>query len=93
MLKHIERPASFLRQMKKMKRKHYDLDVLESAIRCIMSRNIDLLVTRYKDHALAGNLAGFRELHVQDDWLLIYSIEHETLTLILVTTGSHDDLF
>ena len=48
-----------------------------------------------KDHALSGNLAGFRECHIQPDWLLIYSKEDsgELHILNLVRTGSHSDLF
>ena len=46
-----------------------------------------------KDHALSGNLAGFRECHIKPDWLLIYLIEDNILTLTLVNTGSHSDLF
>jgi len=48
-----------------------------------------------KDHALSGILAGFRECHIQPDWLLIYSKEDsgELHILNLVRTGSHSDLF
>lgn len=48
-----------------------------------------------KDHSLSGNLAGFRECHIQPDWLLIYNKEDngELHILNLVRTGSHSDLF
>ena len=26
-----------------------------------------------KDHPLSGSLAGFRECHIQQDWLLVYN--------------------
>jgi mRNA interferase YafQ len=51
-----------------------------------------MLITHYRDHALTGNLQGYRELHIDSDWLLVYRIENNTLTLILVATGSHDEL-
>ena len=51
------------------------------------------LPTERKDHNLTGKLAGFRECHIQPDWLLIYLIEDQTLTLTLTRTGSHADLF
>ncbi len=44
---------------------------------------------RYRDHGLTGNFAGFRECHVKPDWLLIYLIEDDILTLTLIDTGSH----
>ena len=46
-----------------------------------------------QNHALNGNWAGFRECHIAPDWLLIYQIESNILTLSLIRTGSHSDLF
>lgn len=46
-----------------------------------------------KDHSLSGNYKGYRECHIQPDWLLIYLIEDDILTLTLVDTGTHSDLF
>ena len=51
------------------------------------------LPPQYNDHKLAGEYVGYRECHIMPDWLLIYRIEHETVTLILSRTGSHSDLF
>ncbi len=45
----------------------------------------------YKDHALRNRLSQYRECHIEDDWLLIYRVEHRVLHLI--TTGSHSDFF
>ena len=45
------------------------------------------------DHELKGKYKGFRECHIQPDWLLIYLIEDDVLTLTLVDTGTHSDLF
>lgn len=55
--------------------------------------NNESLPEKFKDHALTGNYAGFRECHIQPDWLLIYLIENDSLILTLVRTGSHSDLF
>ena len=51
------------------------------------------LEAKYKDHALKGEWNGFRECHIQPDWLLIYLVEDDVLTLTLVDTGTHADLF
>ena len=48
---------------------------------------------KYRDHGLSGNFAGFRECHIKPDWLLVYLIENDVLTLTLVDTGSHSDIF
>ena len=51
------------------------------------------LEAKYRDHALSGNYADFRECHIAPDWLLIYRQETDALVLFLVRTGSHSDLF
>jgi mRNA interferase YafQ len=51
------------------------------------------LDAKYKDHALHGFTDGRRECHIQPDWLLVYRIDKGILTLFLIATGSHSDLF
>jgi len=43
------------------------------------------------DHPLKGDWKGFRDLHVEPDWLLIYCIEGDTVRF--ERTGRHADLF
>jgi mRNA interferase YafQ len=49
------------------------------------------LEARHRDHALFGEWQGFRDCHVEPDWLLIYRVEEDQL--ILARTGTHSDLF
>ena len=49
------------------------------------------LADKHRDHPLGGNWGGFRECHLQSDWLLIYTLTPDTLTL--VRTGTHSELF
>lgn len=51
------------------------------------------LPTKYRDHELKGDYKGFRECHIKSDWLLIYHINENELTLYLTRTGTHADLF
>ena len=53
------------------------------------------LPEKYRDHALVNSrdYKGMRECHIQPDWLLVYKVVQETLTLKLIRTGSHSDLF
>ena len=53
------------------------------------------LPPEYRDHELSSNWKGYRECHIQPDWLLIYSKEDEDCVnfLSLIRTGSHSDLF
>ena len=43
------------------------------------------------DHPLKGNWEGYRELHIEPDWLLIYKKTESDL--IAARTGTHSDLF
>ena len=51
------------------------------------------LPQKYSDHALKGIFSGYRECHIEPDWLLIYKISEDVLVLSLYRTGSHSDLF
>ena len=49
--------------------------------------------SEHERNELKGKYQGFRECHIQPDWLLIYLKEDGILTLTLVDTGTHADLF
>ena len=53
--------------------------------------NEENLDRKYRDHELSGNYVGYRECHIESDWLLIYKIADGQLKL--QRTGSHSDLF
>ena len=50
------------------------------------------LPPKNKDHALSGDWEGYRECHIQSDWLLIYRIIDNKLILSLTRTGTHSDM-
>ena len=83
--------TAYKKSYKLMKKRGLDLTLLEEAIDLL--RQGKQLDKRYQDHALSGNYAGFRECHIKPDWLLVYLIENDVLTLTLVDTGSHSDIF
>ncbi|MBT1177537.1 type II toxin-antitoxin system YafQ family toxin [Bifidobacterium callimiconis] len=92
-LRRVVTISAFDKDAKALKKKHVDLKRMIPAITAIMNRDKNLLNGKYRDHALTGDWKGYRELHVDGDWLLVYRIEGDTLTLVLTRTGSHDDLF
>ena len=51
------------------------------------------LPAQNRDHSLTGEYKGFRECHLEPDWLLIYRIDLEAEGLFLLRIGSHADLF
>ncbi|HFI0083640.1 type II toxin-antitoxin system YafQ family toxin [Streptococcus sp. P25B114] len=76
---------------KLMKKRGYDLGLLEEII-TKLSQGIPL-EDKHQNHMLTGNFSGYYECHIIPDWLLIYLIENDILTLTLIDTGTHSDLF
>lgn len=88
----IEFTPSFKRDFKKMIKKHYNEAAFREVINLLINREQEVLRTKYNDHALQGNWKGYRELHIQADWLLIYKVDNKKLILTLIRTGSHDKI-
>lgn len=82
---------SFKKDFKRIIKRGYKAILLEYVID--MLANEKELPIQYCDHALSGDWSGYRECHIQPDWLLIYKIENDILTLTLSRTGTHSDLF
>ena len=86
------RPSNrFKRDLNPLAKRGLDLSLLDDAVSKLADRQP--LETKNKDHALTGDYVGFRECHIQPDWLLIYRIDDDELFLFLSRTGSHSDLF
>lgn len=87
----LETTGQFRRDYKRIKKRGYDTKLLEDIIQTLLEEKP--LPLKHRDHALSGNYAGFRECHIQPDWLLIYTIQRNRLILTVSRTGSHSDLF
>lgn len=83
--------GKFKKSLKLAKKRGLDLKLLDKVI--TMLQNDIPLEEKYRDHELKEKYQGFRECHIQPDWLLIYLKENDVLTLTLVDTGTHADLF
>ena len=81
----------YLKDLELMKRRNLPKSELDNVIKLLSEEKP--LPPNYKDHALKGNFAGYRECHIRPNWLLLYKIEKQILTLVLVRTGTHSDLF
>jgi mRNA interferase YafQ len=68
-----------------------DLSLLDDVIEKLQKRKP--LTSKYRDHPLKGKYLGCRECHIASNWLLIYKIKNEILTLLAQRTGSHSELF
>ena len=81
------------KRIKKHKKRYKDLKKLTEIVNKLASG--EELDVKYRDHALANNLRykDCRECHIEPDWLLIYKKNNTELTLFLIETGTHSDLF
>jgi mRNA interferase YafQ len=78
------------RQLKLLKNRGYDTELFKEAVSLLLDGVP--LPARYDDHPLKGAKHGYRDCHIQNDWVLIYKIDKNILTLILVETGTHADI-
>lgn len=85
----IRQSTRFRRDVKRLGKQGADLSKLESVIRILVAQSP--LDERLRDHALTGNWHGYRDCHIQPDWLLLYRVVDDELQL--ARTGSHADLF
>jgi mRNA interferase YafQ len=46
---------------------------------------------KYCDHKLQGNMKGFRGLHINPDWVLVYRTDSDNV--YMQRTGTHTDIF
>jgi mRNA interferase YafQ len=83
------RSGQFRRDVKRAEKRGKDLRKLRRVLELLIAG--EELPPSYKDHALKGEWKGYRDAHIEADWLLIYRIAGDELHL--VRTGSHADLF
>ncbi|APX72009.1 type II toxin-antitoxin system YafQ family toxin [Companilactobacillus allii] len=91
MLEIVQTPT-FVKDFKKLKKKHYNMLLLKKVVTHIVKGENEILVSKYRDHALKGNWQGFREVHIEKDWLLVYLVNKGELRLALIRTGSHSQI-
>ena len=83
--------GKFKKGLKLAKKRGLNIELLEEVVDKL--QNGIPLEKKYRDHELQGKFKGFRECHIQPDWLLMYLIEDDVLVLTLVDTGTHSDMF
>lgn len=49
------------------------------------------LEARHQDHPLKGSFLGWRDCHIEPDWILVY--QRTPTEVIFGRTGTHNDLF
>lgn len=87
----IQRTSQFKKDYKLAVKRGCDIEKLQKVVMILASG--ETLPEEYRDHPLRGNYSGYRECHIEPDWLLVYKITENVLVLTLYRTGTHSDLF
>ena len=81
--------GQFRRDVKMAEKRGKDIEKLQRVISLILVG--DALPTAYRDHPLKGEWKPGRDLHIEPDWVLIYTVDGNVVRFD--RTGSHADLF
>ena len=79
----------YKKDIRRLDKRGYDMGKLDTVMEAI---RIDGNASpECRPHKLSGDWDGYWECHVASDWLLIYNVDENTVTLY--RTGTHSDLF
>lgn len=81
--------SAFKADVKRQQRRGKDMTKLKTLITLLV--NEQEIPAEYEDHPLQGNWRGYRDAHMEGDWILIYRVDGEDLRL--ARTGTHQDIF
>ena len=81
----------FDKALKLCRKRGYPIEELRKAIAILVENGS--LPSEYKPHILHGNHEGEWEAHIKPNWLLVWEQNDDELTLLMLTTGTHSDVF
>ncbi|WP_248886494.1 type II toxin-antitoxin system RelE/ParE family toxin [Acidithiobacillus acidisediminis] len=88
-MRHPEYSGQFKRDVKQAQKRGKDMDKLKKLLGLPIEGKP--LPAAYLDHPLKGGWIGFRDAHIDLDWLLIYKVSGDVVRF--ERTGRHADLF
>lgn len=83
--------TSFKKSYKLCKRRGYDMSLFDEVYNLLA--DYGCLPEKYLPHQLHGKLRGIWECHITPDWILLWDKNDKELTLYLMDTGTHADLY
>ncbi len=83
------RSCAFKRDVKRVEKRGKDMSKLRALLLLLLAGEV--LPEGHGDHPLKGDWNGYRDAHIEPDWLLIYKVDGDELRL--ARTGTHADLF
>ncbi len=81
--------GQFKRDVKQAQKRGKDMDKLKTLLGLLIEGKA--LPAVYLDHPLKGGWRGFRDVHIEPDWLLTYKVTGDVVRF--ERTGRHTDLF
>lgn len=88
-MKRVFQTKQYLRDVKRMLKRGRSIAKLQDVVRKLAVGMP--LSPQHRDHPLIGVWAPSRDCHIEPDWILIYTVDSESLRL--ERTGTHSDLF
>ena len=85
----LEPTTAFRAEVQRLARRGRDIIKMFPPI--VMLLNNQSLPPQYKDHPLKGEWEGYRDFHIEPDWIVIYRVVGNLLRL--ERTGTHAELF
>lgn len=83
------RSGQFKRDVRTAEKRGKDMGKLRALLVLLIEGR--QLPAEYLDHPLKGKWNGYRDAHIEPNWILIYRIAGNDL--LLARTGSHADIF
>lgn len=87
----VEYTVQFKRDFKQAEKRRKDLFKLRKVMEILVHR--EQIPERHRDHPLKGDWVGSRDIHIEPDWLLIYTILEDGNLIRFERMGTHSDLF
>lgn len=81
----------FKKSVRLAKKRGYSIELLEEVVDKLQKNG--KLPKQYKSHLLTENYQDCWECHIKPNWLLVWKQNDTELTLLLLDTGTHSDLF
>ncbi len=84
--------GSFKKDVKRCAKRGLDVSLITKVVDILLTNGS--LPAEYKPHKLVGTKGDNTwECHIQPDWLLVWQQFDKELIMLMLSTGSHSDLF
>ena len=88
-MKRVSQTRQFSLDIKRMRKRGKDLHLLQEVVKLLAEGTP--LPASHRDHPLIGPWLPSGDCHIEVDWILIYTVEKDSLRL--ERTGTNSDLF